>query len=706
MAQRYIGLDFETYCDLDLTVVGLDRYVNHRSFTVLLAGLENETSRDVLDFIKDPVDAATKLANAVKNGWTFVASNAAFERACLRRLGHDIPDRVIDSAVHARMYGGSSKLEYAARQFTRTTKLESGLALIKLFSIPNEHNHWSCPTPFMVEGFSHEWYNFGEYCANDALAGLSVTINTVTVHDLNERSSRASIETAFELLTYQMNERGWPVDIPLVKEMKRQYERNLEDLTAGFRQAIDPEGKLNLNSPVQLQKWAAERGVKMKSFKSEAVDTMLPKIREKLKSMETLHPRFEDYFQVMRLLEVKQELGGTALKKLDVILNTVGEDGRLRHQYMHVGAGQSYRTSGRGVQMQNLKRLGQNMIQNMDDVHNLSFDNETLGENLRQVFTSSHPQGQLIVGDFSSVESRGLAWLAGADWKIKAFKAGKDMYKVAASGIFNVSYKDVTKDQRQVGKVAELSCGYQGGPNAVERFAGIYGLDMPEPMRVKLVADWREDNPEIEGMWAAIDTALHAVVEAAMVKRVYLGNGLNLEFRRIATPFSLTALHPGAQSVEMVLENRFGRILLQRIFQGCYIRGRNVNIYKPGETKAGPAWSGYFIDPATKKQRYYDIYGGKITGILTQSMCREMFFEALEQLSLQERAYSNWDIIGQFHDEIVVDWRPPESAPEGTQTSTLEETLKIVEHSMQYVSPAFNGFPLEADIKHDYRYIK
>ena len=115
----------------------------------------------------------------------------------------------------------------------------------------------------------------------------------------------------------------------------------------------------------------------------------------------------------------------------------------------------------------------------LDDPAN-EIDNGTLAENLRQVFWSEDPQGALIVGDFSSVESRGLAWVAGADWKTEAYRAGKDLYKVQAASIFHKPYEAITKDERQTGKVGELSCGYGAGAGSVLRFAAKMGIEMTD----------------------------------------------------------------------------------------------------------------------------------------------------------------------------------------------------------------------------------
>lgn len=706
-----IGLDFETYCDLDLTKVGQDKYFAHPSFQVLCAGLYHPPlGKTVYDFVQQGELGHERFLREIDQVATqglIIAHNASFERGCLRKMGlpSSVGESVVDSAVHSRMMGGSSKLEYAARQFTAERKLEAGLELIKLFSIPNERNGFQAPTAELLQRDPEllaKWKLFLEYCAQDASAGVHVSKATVGLNRRLSSTSYSLSERTNELLTYDMNQRGWPVDMDLVYEMKEQYEANLQKVSEEFYQelGIDPEN-LNLNSSTQLQKWCAARGVRSKSFDSESVEKLIPKLEKRLDSMRATDPKCDDFHEVYRMLLTKQELGGTALKKLQVIIDTVGKDGRLRNQYMHVGAGQTYRTSGKGVQMQNLKRLGANMLEDMTDVYVNSYSNEVLGENLRQVFTSSHPDGQLIVGDFSSVESRGLAWLAGADWKIDAFKRGEDMYKIAASGIYNTPYGQITKAQRQVGKVAELSCGYQGGPNAVARFASIYGVDFTEDERVKLVRDWRDSNPEIVQLWQTIDELLHETVSTGKLAHEYLANDLVLSFEVIPTPLSLAELHPGARSVKMVLsslEMLSTRLILERVFHGCYTRGRNINIYKPGETKAGPIWTPTFTDRNTKHRRYFDIYGGKIAGILTQSMCRELFFYSLRELYQGWAPTHNWEIIGQFHDEIVVNWWPG--------TFTLEETKQRLEHAMTALPEGFEGFPLEADIKSDYRYIK
>jgi DNA polymerase len=730
---KLYGLDFETYGDVNLPKYGLDRYVNDPSFKPLMASVSPNhqdfgITKCNYDFVmgldreQERTMFIDQLARMHKQGYTLVAHNAGFERAVLRQM--QVPkqlfDRVWDSAVAARMLGAASSLANSTAQLLPQQKLAVGADLIQKFCIPNDWNGHAAPTPELImqdTKTQDDWAMFKHYCDVDAERGVDLVEYLQDTLDWPNLGMNS--EYHYEPITARMNQLGWKVDLDLVNEMQLRYEQNVQNAVESFRAEYDPKGELNLNSMPQLKLWCAHRGIKTTSFDSEHVDKLLSKVEDKIKSMSSTDPRYNDYVQVLELLRTKKEMGGSSLKKLQTIKNLTGKDGRLRDQYLHCGAGQSYRTSGRGVQMQNLKRLGSGMIEDMLTVfdQDQEYDNDQLGENLRQVFTASDEAGQLIVGDFSSVESRGLAWLAGADWKIDAFRQGKDLYKVQAQSIYGVAYEDVTKAQRQTGKIGELSCGYGAGPVAVSRFAQGYGVDMDEAEALQLVRDWRAANPEVVELWDTIDTLLHKTIDTRAKQTARLANKLELSFRPITTPPTLLKQHPGAQSLVMELWSTAPMLskipILQRVFHGCYTRGRNICIYKPSERKTGDLWTSHFVDPKTKKVRFYDIYGGKLAGILTQSMCREMFFFSLHRLDLDLRGVANARIVGQFHDEIVVDWVPPQTGADYPQEDPIEyyglsydATLVLVKDAMTRAGEHFKGFPLEADIKSGYRYIK
>jgi hypothetical protein len=253
---------------------------------------------------------------------------------------------------------------------------------------------------------------------------------------------------------------------------------------------------------------------------------------------------------------------------------------------------------------------------------------------------------------------------------------------------------------RRTGKVGELSCGYGAGGGAVQAFASNMGVEMTEGEATKLVYDWRDANPNIIEFWDNLDRMLHDVVTrgAGSTAALAVGNSMVLSFSAHHPPESLDLQAPGTVMVQMSLRDSNGRTYLLRYFHGCYVRGRNICYHKPSQLKTGELWKNNFVDPKTKQRRFYELYGGKLAGILTQSFCRELFMHALEVTSSwcagTERQV---DLIGQFHDEIVLDWKPG--------AITLGNAKRALNEFMSDPGSII-GFPMAADIKDDYRYTK
>jgi DNA polymerase len=465
-----------------------------------------------------------------------------------------------------------------------------------------------------------------------------------------------------------------------------------------FRQ-FTGDKDLNLNSHPQLVEWCAKRGVRASSFDEAHVASLLKRLDKKL-MVEKDFTKAANYGEVRLLLHTKQALGGSSLKKLTTILDTTGDDRRLHDQYLHTGAGATFRTTGRGVQMQNLKRLngeGDDMAELL--IEENVWSNDRLASNLRQVFTATDPLGLLIVGDFSSVESRGLAWQAGEGWKLEAYAKGQDLYKVQAGLIFGKHHDDVSKSERQVGKVGELSCGYGAGGEAVKDFAEKMGVLLSEVEAAKLVKDWRAANPKTVDYWNRLDAALHRAIESRVVAIVSIPHGTVEIFPRPA-PESLRKQvgDPHLVSLTVRLILRDGTEVLSRVIHGTSIKGRNIQYWKPSERKTGNLWSDEFVNQKTKRLQKYTVYGGKLAGLLTQSLCREVFFGSLRQIHEWVGRHKNVQLVGQFHDEIVLDWEPVPGEVGLSDTRTALAVAMTVTNLPQ--------FPLAADIKADYRYIK
>lgn len=704
---QLIGLDFETYAATDLPKHGLARYLRDKTFTPLIGSVAWDTGilgidTHRFDFVNEMSSSKKGLREAIGSS-QIVAHNAPFEEGVLTWLGLDYPStRFIDSAVVARCAGAASKLEAAAPQLLGIDKMAEGKGLMRLFSMPGEYqekNGNMLFDPRVIEDHPDKWEQYGVYCDLDATLGLRIA--TDWSHRLTPE------EMSYQAVTMDMARVGWTVDLDLAEEMQRRYHENLEVLTFQFRLDQDAS-ELNLASLKQLKEWCAERGVKATSFDEAHVTAMLRRLTKRLADTTLDKGKREGYESVVHLLQTKQALGGSSLKKLKVLLDTVDEDTwrpgnhRLRDQYLHAGAGQSLRTTGRSFQMQNLKQL--NVVADMEELEDpaIEWDNTKLAENMRQLFTSSDPNGVLMVGDLKSVESRGLAWSAGAWWKTNAYQQGQDLYKVLASKIYAVRYDAVTKEQRQAGKVGELACGYGAGGEAVRAFATKMGIELEEGEATKLVWDWRAANPEIVAFWTVLDDMLKLVVEGGLNGQLYhLSDDMQLMFTSVKTPESLEKQHPNPnqKSVMMSVTDGNGKVVMRRYFLGCYIRGRNVCYYRPSDRKTGDLWKNHYVDPKTKEVRFYELYGGKLAGILTQSLCREIFFAGLKRVHqwAREQHPGQIELVGQFHDEIVVDWRPGALSLEGAAADLRR---------MMSDAGLFRSFPLDAEIKWDYRYIK
>lgn len=716
----YWGIDFETFSKVDLKEKGKRNYMDDPSFRAIMvsvAPMKGMATYDVKRFTllyEDELKEFRKFIEHIKKGnITLVAHNAGFERGVLMRMG--LMDRwdeidIIDSAVMARLLGVGSKLEVASRQLTDSPKLEAGMALIRKFCMP--HEGYDEPSIEYIEEHAEDWDLFGDYCDIDAIGSREIVENGIEI--LRELGIEEiwDRECRFEKITAEMNETGWGVDKTAVEWMLKRSWANSEIAKSIFIQNVGKE--LNFNSPIQLKKFCMERGVKVSSLDKYHAPAKLQEVTEALEDPELTDEEEKQLSEVKTMLEIKLEIGGTSLSKLPVINNTTREaDGRLYDQYMHLGAGQTFRTTGVGVQMQNITKLKGKLrdVKTLED-YSVEWTNTDMINQLRQVFQSQHPEGQLIVGDFKAVESRGLAFLAGEDWKLDAYRKGMDIYCLLVTKYDGVDYEDVTEEMRPKGKYTELSCGYQASAKAVKEFMFRLGFVISLEEAQEWVPSWRSANPKIVVLWETLDDALREAVATQAEARRPLANGLRLEITPFTLP-SVSEVAPGSVSLCIKIYTPNEDLpFVARFIHGAemFMGGRGISYHKPAETvREDGLWS-KINKTATQKANQGNkgkrkivlntIYGGKLSGILTQSFCREMFFSSAENLSETLAAYPNVKIIGQFHDELNVEWVPSDEP----LALELEQAIEIVDNIMS-VSPV-PGFPLAADVKSAYRYIK
>ena len=726
------GLDYETFSSVPLGGKegrGLPNYVASPDFRALIVSVaKDEDWVFTYDFVHNIVyetgvqpfecDAFEEFKKYMdeKEG-IIMAHNAPFERAVTKKILPDFDWRKFqDSAVDARCLGAESKLIVASRQLTNSHKLEEGHDLVMLFCVPNSQ-YPDGATAELIEKYGHQdkWKRFIEYCEMDAIGSRQIRITAMKIledldPDLLEREAR------WEQDTYEMNQAGWGVDVPLVEKMKQRAWANSIIAQRAF---VDSTGaQLNFNSHKQMKEYLEVRGVKATSLDKYHLPATLERVKRRIQKWEeTLREEGRDDYPAIEksigqlkeaeaMLETKLEIGGSTLTKLPTILNLVSDDGILRDQYMHAGAGQTFRTTGRGVQMQNIKKLDGN-IRDVETLYdfNTHWSNGDMAGQLRQVFQSRHHEGEIIVGDFAGVESRGLAYCAGEEWKLQVFRDGRDVYKelfVRFTG-GKVKYEDVTSEQRPRGKYSELSCGYQASGSAVQDFMFRLGFVISLEEAAQNVVDWRGACPAIVDYWADLDDLIKDCVATNDVRQFKGAYGLVYR----ATPFelaSMSAQHPGSVSVAVQIIRPDGTPMVTRFVHGLYFKGNKLCYYKPEDSLRGDLWKPTYKHPKLKDDNgnplevYYSIYGGKLAGILTQSMCREMFFESLEALGDALRPCPNALIVGQFHDEIGVDWWPAEDG------WSRDEVIAAMEQAMTTCS--LDGFPLDAEIKSSHRYIK
>ncbi|UTN92876.1 DNA polymerase I [Microbacterium phage Birdfeeder] len=743
--EKLIGLDYETWSDVELggkEARGLPNYIASPNFQVLCASVSIDGEEYTFDFVFDVLRRKTKnwtespgqvkqrLYNCLTDQTTtdhgsriLIAHNASFERAVTSWLYGDSisPYRFQDSAVDASIVGAERKLEVASRQLTSTGKLEVGASLIQQFCVPNEF-YPNGPTPELIEQHGHmdDWLLFLHYCEVDAKAGLEIR---KVAREITERFHPGLIdqEQYRENGTWDMNQAGWGVDQELVEKFRQRSWANGIIAQRAFS-VTDENGEpveINFNSHQQLRKFCEARGVKYKSLDKYHLPGVLARVKKRIAKLESelkdgeypnLRRELGRLEEVEMLLETKAEIGGSTLSKLPVIQRLISEDGLLRDQYLHVGASQTYRTTGRGVQMQNIKKLD-GEIRDVSTAYDFQthWSNGDMAGQLRQVFRSRHPEGEIIVGDFAGVESRGLAYEAGEEWKLDTFRQGLDVYKVLVTRFIpGLSYEDVTSELRPRGKYSELSCGYQASGKAVQDFMFRLGFTISIEDATQNVNDWRRACPAIVDYWGILDDLLKDSVMSGMALSAQIGNGLSVHVSPFTLP-SIQEVEPGAVSLCLQIKAN-GQPYVTRFVHGAHFRKGKLCYYKPAKN-FGPKGLWLVVDETRSAKKsaelgrevelYYGIYGGKLAGIFTQSLCRELFFDSLMYLRelLKSNGVVNAVICGQFHDEINVDWWPMEGG------HTKEFIQDLMRQAMTKVK-VLKNFPLDVDIKSAYRYIK
>ena len=629
------SIDVETYSSVDLGACGLHKYMESDDFEILLIGYSFDGSpvrvhdctqpgcwpRDLLEALTDP--AVTK-----------TAFNAAFERnAFARTLGEEMPpEQWSDTMIMAQEMGLPGSLAGAGAALglpEDQLKDPIGKSLIQYFSKPCRPTKANGGrTRNLPQHDPEKWKLYIEYNRQDVVTEMAIRKKLLPLVDS---------EQALWCLDQRMNDHGVRIDLPMV--------RKIVDFDTGKRaelaqEAKDLTGLDNPNSLAQLKPWLTGRGVPVETLRKDDLDTLLGQ------DLPT---------DVRRVLEIRKALGKTSTAKYGTMLEATCADGRLRGILQFYGANRSGRWAGRIVQTHNLAR---NSLPDLDLARQLTAqgDFETLetlfgepafvfSELVRTAFIPS-PGCRFCVSDFSAIEARVIAWIAGEQWVLDAFRAGKDIYCETASMMYHVPVvkHGVNGELRQKGKIATLACGYQGGVGAMKAMDSSGSI--PEEEMQSIVDHWRQANPMIVKLWRDYEqSAKTAIKERRTVKRGIRVPADNLDEREhmAGGPVRPYSVREGVR-VEFSYKN--GNLLV-RLPSGrrlCYYHARvRQDGWKESITYMG-------VNQTTKQWQEVETYGGKIVENIVQATARDCLAEAMQRV-----AAMGYQIVMHVHDEMIVD---------------------------------------------------
>ncbi|MEG1844260.1 MAG: DNA polymerase [Clostridia bacterium] len=634
---KLLAIDIETFSSEPLPKCGVYRYSGSPDFEMLLFSYAYDddpvTTIDLACGERLPADVLAALTDpAILK----LAYNAAFERVCLSKyLGHWLdPAQWHCSAVMASYLTLPPRLGDAAIALNLAQKKRAeGKDLIRYFSIPCKATKVNGGrTRNLPEHAPDKWAVYKAYNAQDVETERAVR-KALEKHPLPD------YEWELYALDQRINDRGVRVDKMLVKQAMR-----VDQVFSAqaFLRAKELTGLENPGSVSQLKAWLADQDMPMESLAKKIV-------QEKAKDAEGI---------VGELLNLRLELSKTSVKKYEAMARTVCRDGRIHGLLQFGGASRTMRWAGRLVQAQNLPQnhlpdlsLAREIVKTGDEEQlELLFGSvpNTLSELIRTAFIPKDGC-RFIVADFSAIEARVLAWLAGEEWVLEEFEGRGKIYEATAARMFHVLQDSITKgnpnyEYRQKGKQAVLSCGYGGGVGALKAM----NAAMPEDEMQPLVDAWRAANPRIVAFWGALDRAAREVIEEHTSARV-----------------GKVALY--WQDDRMFIRLPGGRNL-------CYISPRFV------PNRFGNSGIGYLAPAANGQLVVQETFGGKIAENVTQSIARDLLAHGMMNLEA-----AGYPINFHVHDEAVME------VPIGQ--GSVEEACEIMARAPAWAE----GLPLRAD---------
>lgn len=618
--QHHLSIDIETKSSVDITKAGAYRYAQSEDFEILLFACKyDEEDVQLVDLtagesIPEWILTALMNPNVIKHAY-----NAAFEWYCLNTAGYRTPlEQWNCTMIHGLYCGYTAGLDATGKAIglpQDKQKLSTGKALIRYFCTPckptksNGGRSWNLP-----KHAPEKWELFREYCKQDV----------VTENEILKRLQAFPVpkeEQRLWRMDILMNAYGVRVDTNLIAGALAIDSHSTECLTA---EAFRITGLSNPNSATQLQQWLSGKGVDIPNLQKATVEEYLQ--REDLPD------------DARKILEIRQQLGKTSIKKYVAMDTAKGADDRVRGLTQFYGANRTGRWAGRLVQLQNLPR---NYLKTLDYARNLVKDKnydgikllygnvpDTLSQLIRTAFIPSDGN-KFVVADFSAIEARVIAWLAGEQWVNEVFATHGKIYEATASQMFHVPIEKIAKGNpeyslRQKGKVATLALGYQGGTAALIAM-GALNMGLAEEELPDIVQRWRSANPQIRDLWYAVEQAALTTMQTAQPQGIY-GLIFRYEGDLVYGQSFLTVQLPSGRKLfypkPFLQENQFGKMAIHY----------------------------YTVGQQTRKWEVASTYGGKMTENIVQAIARDCLAETLKRIDRM-----GLQVVFHVHDEVIID---------------------------------------------------
>lgn len=616
-----ITIDIETRSDKDISKCGVYAYTDTPYFDILLFAYSIDRQPvQVIDTANGEEIPENILAALVDENVIKRAFNVNFERVCLSKyLRKNYPqyfqsysideDTVGDflnpeswhcSMIHARTLGLPSSLAEVGKVLgIEQQKMTEGKTLIKFFCVPYDTID-GVPQFHNPKDYPDKWEIFKAYNKRDVEAEL----------EIDRKLSRFPVPDFIWqefYLDQEINDRGILVDMQLADKAICLDAEAKEELTTEMQRLTGVE---NPNSVYQLLGWLETQGYKSDSLGKTQVQELIKTAKEPVKSV----------------LQMRLQLSKSSVKKYTAMKNTACSDNRARGMFSFYGASRTGRWAGRNVQLQNLP---QNHLPDLTEARELvkysSFEDiqmlyddvpDTLSQLIRTAFIPRQGM-KFIVADFSAIEARVIAWLAGEEWRMKAFANGEDIYCASASKMFGVPVVKHGENGhlRQKGKISELACGFGGSVGAMKAM-GADSLGLSDTELKQIVTDWREASPHITELWWAVDRAVKKAIKGKTATKTH---GLLFSY-----------------------EAGFLFIRLPS--------GRRLAYAKPyiGKNKFGGESVTYMGINAQKKWDRLESYGPKFVENCVQGIARDLLMYSMQTLS-------QYFIVGHIHDEMIIE---------------------------------------------------